>query len=209
MKPKNIIAVFKVLTTIGYYFLLCWTVAFSFFSLLNITANKPLNNSPFNSYNYKVMSFSGNNGKNLSEGVFSEDKQLRYQLIQNEYNVQLTSSTPFGYYAMFITFIHLLMGIFTLWTFRKILQEIQLDAPFTGKIVRRLKNVAAVFIIADFIKVLNYIIFNQYMHLQVPALEFKLESEIGNGFIIGAITWVIAVIYQRGVELQTYNDLTV
>ncbi|SFW77727.1 DUF2975 domain-containing protein [Chitinophaga sancti] len=209
MKPKNIIAIFKVLTTIGFYFLLCWTIVFSFFSIVNITANNPLNHSAFTSNNYKVMAFGVNKAKSLSEVVFSADKQLRYQLVENEYNVQITPSTPFGYYTMFMTLIHFLMGIFTLWTFRKILKELQLDAPFNGKIVRRLKNVAAVFVIADIVNVINNIIFNQYLHQQVPALAFKLESEVGSGFVIGAITWVVAVIYQRGVELQTYNDLTV
>ncbi|WP_343674028.1 DUF2975 domain-containing protein [Chitinophaga sp.] len=207
MKPTHIIAALKVLTTIGFYFLLIITAVFLFFSLMNAIGNKSFNTPTIKSYSYKVMSFSESKG--TTEVKYSDSKQLRYQLLQNEYYVQIDPSTPFGYYTMFITLIHLLLGIFTLWTFRKILKEIQLQAPFTGKIVRLLKYVAAVFVTADFIKVINYIIFNQYLQQQIPTLGFKLESEIGSGFIIGAITWIIVVIYQRGVELQTENNLTV
>lgn len=207
MKPTYIIAVFKVLTTIGFYFLLFITAVFLFLSLMNATGTKSFNTTIFKNNNYKVMSFSKSKGE--TEVQYSDDKQLRYQLLQNEYYVQINPSTPFGYYTMFITFIHLLLGIFTLWTFRKILKEIQLNAPFAGKIVPLLKYVAAVFITADLIKVINYIIFNQYLHQQMPALGFKLESEIGSGFIIGSITWILVVIFQRGVELQTENNLTV
>lgn len=207
MKPTHIITVFKVLTTIGFYFLLFITAAFFVFSLINIASNQSFNTPTLKNNNFKVISFSDSKGP--TEVKYSDNKQLRYQLLQNEYYVQINPSSPFGYYTMLLTFVYLLLGIFTLRTFRKILKEIQLEAPFTGKIVRLLKYVAAVFIIADFIKVINYIIFNQYLHQQMPTLGFKLQSEIGSGFIIGAITWIIVAIYQRGVELQTENNLTV
>jgi magnesium-transporting ATPase (P-type) len=207
MKPTHIIAVFKVLTTIGFYFLVITTVVFMFFSLINAAGNKSINTSPLKNNNYKVISFSDNKGTTAIK--YSDNKQLSYQLLQNEYYVQINPSSPFGYYTMLLNFVYLLLGIFTLQTFRKILKEIQLEAPFTGKIVRLLKSVAAVFILADFIKVINYIIFNQYLHQQMPTLGFKLQSEIGSGFIIGAITWIVVAIYQRGVELQTENNLTV
>lgn len=207
MKPTHIIAIFKVLTTIGFYFLIAITSLFLLFAVMNATGNNTLSSATFKNSKYKVMSFSDNN--NTTEVKYSDDKQLRYQPLQNEYYVQVNPTTPFGYYTMLITFIHLLLGIFTLWTFRKILKEIQLESPFTGKVVRLLKYVAAVFVAADFVKIINYIIFNQYLHQQIPTQGFKLQSEIGNGFIIGAITYVIAVIYQRGVELQAENNLTV
>ena len=207
MKPTYIITAFKVLTTIGFYFLIIITAAFFIFSLINVTSNQSFITQTFNNNNYKVISFSESKGS--AEVKYSDNKQLRYQRLQNEYHVQINPSTPFGYYTILLTLIYMLLGIFTLHTFRKILKEIQLKAPFTGKIVRLLKYVAAVFIIADLIKVVNYIIFNQYLHQQVPTLGLKLESEIGSGFIIGAITWIIVAIYQRGVELQTENNLTV
>lgn len=207
MKHTHLIAVFKVLTTIGFYFLIMITAVFLLFFLMNATGNNAVSSSTFKYNKYKVMSFTGNSSP--SDVKYSGNKQLRYQPLQNEYYVQINPSSLFGYYTALVTFIHLLLGIFTLWTFRKILKEIQLDAPFTGKVVRLLKYVAAVFIIADLIKILNYLIFNQYLHQQMPMQGFKLESEIGNGFIIGAITYIITVIYQRGVELQTENNLTV
>lgn len=207
MKPKHIIAALKVLSTIGFYFLVFITAIFLLLSMMNASGNKSWSKPAFIKSNYKVISFGANN--NTADIKYSDNKQLGFQLLQNEYYVQVSPSTPFWYYTMLVTLIHLLLGIFTLWTFRKILKEIQLEAPFTGKIVRLLKNVATVFVVADFIKIINYNIFNQYLHLQIPALNFKLESEIGNGFIIGAITWIIAVIYQRGVELQAENNLTV
>jgi hypothetical protein len=110
---------------------------------------------------------------------------------------------------VFYKLIQLLFATAILWIFKKIFKELKPDNPFKLNFVKYLKILAALFITSDLIRIPHYVIFNGFIHRSLPAPRFELLIEIGNGIIIGLIVWVVAVIYQRGVALQTENELMV
>ena len=209
MKPRFIIAVFKVVATIGF----CFLALFAILLLISFVCNFNGKSNVFNdlgmpgTLKYKVMSFAYPGREPKFD--YTANQAVKYSSVVNEYNLEVSGGTAFGYYAILIRLIHLCLGMTILWLFRKIFKEIQLERPFKDRVVRLLNGLAMLFIAADIVNMLDYVIFNQFIRQLAPATGFKLLTDIGSGLIIGLIIWVIAVIYQRGVELQTQSDLTI
>jgi hypothetical protein len=90
-----------------------------------------------------------------------------------------------------------------------IFKAIKLERPFTPRIIVLLRRLSLLFIAIDVLNLIHFFIFSRFMHHLLPANEFSLNIEIGRYGITGVIISVIGVIYQRGVELQNENDLTV
>ena len=101
------------------------------------------------------------------------------------------------------------MGIAVLWNFNKIFSETNLDDPFKYSIPKRLKILAALFIGADLLKLADYFLFNSFIKQSIAMAHLKLITDTGSGIITGLIIWIIAIVYQKGVDLQEENALTV
>ena len=208
MKSKWVISTLKLLFSIGFYLMAVVTICFLVGSVINmIEKDKPAPVNITGGLTYEVLAF--DKSKTLPHITYSPDSSFQYQPSPGKFQLEATRGTALGYYTVFYKFIQLLFATVILWIFRRIFKEIKPDNPFKLNLVKYLKTLAALFITSDLIRIPHYIIFNRFVHRSLPAPRFELLIEIGNGIIIGLIVWVVAIIYQRGVVLQTENDLTV
>jgi hypothetical protein len=159
------------------------------------------------SYTYKVKAFGINNAAETS--TYSRDSIVKYQRVADEYSVQVNPISSIGYFSLVMKLVFMGLGLGVLWNFKKVFTETNLKSPFKGQIIKRLKILAALFIISDLVNLLDYFVFNSFLHQSIASPQFQLLTDVGNGFIIGMIILVIAVVYERGKELEEENALTI
>jgi hypothetical protein len=159
------------------------------------------------SYTYKVKAFGINNAAETS--TYSKDSIVQYRRVADEYSVQVNPISSIGYFSLVMKLVFMGLGLGVLWNFKKVFTETNLKSPFKGQIIKRLKILAALFIISDLVNLLNYFVFNSFLHQSIASPQFQLLTDVGNGFIIGMIILVIAVVYERGKELEEENALTI
>ena len=175
-------------------------------SIMNISGNGTSNNITDKAFSYEVVSFGP---KTEIPATITSDSIVRYQPIQNHFKLDVQPNSVFGFYAFISNLLFLLLGIGILWNFKKIFKETNLDLPFRISIAKRLKILAALFIITDLLKIINYIAFNSLLNQSVTSPKFQLLTTIGDGIITGLIIFVISIIYQRGTSFQEETSLTV
>ena len=211
MKPKFIVSVLFYLTGISFVVLTCGTVCFMVLTIIiNIHDKSKSDFEPIQGMEV------GNNISIYGIGSkvdysYANDSTIRYYPKIGEYRIQVKSNTPLSYY--FFLFRLILLAVVTTgsWFFLKILNEIKLGNPFNYRSIKYLKIIALAFITRDILEFINNLIFNQFIHASGIQSRFELPTTltIGHGIIIGMSIWILAIIFQRGVELQTENDLTV
>jgi hypothetical protein len=168
----------------------------------------------FNVTGYRTIQNNSFEVKAIGQGIdsrfmYSKDSLVQYKPLKDHYTLKVKPDSFAGYYAMGIKLITMLLGIGILWNFMKIFKETRLDNPFRHTVTKRMKILAILFIIIDVLKLADYFFFKHIINQSLPSPRFQLITETGNGFITGLIIWIIAVIYQRGIELQEENTLTV
>ena len=207
MPSRFILSFLRVCTSILFYLLIFFTLIFVVTSILNISGNNQAKKLTRKTFSYEVL---GNDSKKQeAPAIISSDSLVSIRPIENHYTVQVEPNSAIGYYAFLSKLIFLALGIGVLWNFRKIFKEINLDHPFKPGITRRLKILAALFIISDVLKFIDYLLFNSFLRQSISSPRFQLLTDVGNGIITGLIIFVIAVIFQRGLALQEETALTV
>ncbi len=209
MTNKFILAFLKISITILYYFLMVVTLVFLVTSVLNLTGDhtKPIYGFNNKSYNYEVSGPDAGHAEPTF--TYSADSLVRYHGVRARYTLQVEAHSAFGFYAFITRFLYLCLGICILWNFKKIFGDTKLDHPFKHPIVRRLKILALLFIVSDFLKLIDYFLFNSFLRHSVTTPQLGLMTDVGDGIITGLIILIIAVVYQRGLALQEENALTV
>lgn len=207
MPSRFILSFLRVCTSILFYLLIFFTLIFVVTSILNISGNNQAKKLTRKTFSYEVL---GTDSKNQEAPiVISSDSLVSIRPIQNHYTVQVEPNSVIGYYAFLSKLIFFALGIAVLWNFKKIFKETNLDHPFRPGITRRLKILAALFIISDVLKFIDYLLFNSFLKQSIASPRFQLLTDVGNGIITGLIIFVIAVIFQRGIALQEETSLTV
>lgn len=210
MKTKFIVSVLYNLNWIGLVILTLVTVLFLVTSIINMH-NK--SKSGFDSDGIDV-SFPISVYNRITKEVdysFATDNTFRYMPV-NEYTVDVKPNTPLAYYFFIFKIIFISLAISGSWLIQKILKEIKKGNPFNFQSVKYLKIIAIIFISSDILKFINNLIFNQFIRQSESQHGFQfppITLSISNGILLGMVIWILAVIFQRGVELQTENDLTV
>ena len=207
MPSRFILSFLKICTSILFYLLVFFTLIFVVTSILNIAGNYQAKNLTRKTFSYEVLAIDKKNTEIPS--TVSADNLVSYRPIQNHYTLQVEPNSPIGYYAFLSKLIFLVLGIGVLWNFKKIFKETNLDHPFKVSIITRLNILAALFIISDILKFIDYLLFNGFLHQSVASPRFQLLTDVGNGIITGLIIFIISVIYQRGIALQEETALTV
>jgi hypothetical protein len=141
--------------------------------------------------------------------LYSGDKKIQYQNVTNLFTVEADVHSALGYYYMLSTLMFLGLGLLLLWNFKKLFEGINMQHPFKSNLVKRLKYLGLIFIISDALEFIHYFILNAFIQQSLENPKLQLLTEIGDHIIIGLIILVIAVIYQRGVEMEEENTLTV
>ena len=207
MKSTFILSFLRVAVTVLFYILLFFTLFFLGASIVSLAGNHNGMELTRKSYTYKVKAFGINNAAETS--TYSRDSIVQFQRVADEYSVQVNPISSIGYFSLVMKLVFMGLGLGVLWNFKKIFTETNLKSPFKGQIIKRLKILAALFIISDLVNLLNYFVFNSFLHQSIASPQFQLLTDVGNGFIIGMIILVIAVVYERGKELEEENALTI
>jgi len=187
--------------------LILFTLFFVVISVLNISGNNQAKKLTRKNFSYEVLVIDPKNQE--APAVISSDSLVSIRPIQNHYTVQVEPNSSIGYYAFLSKLIFLTLGIGVLWIFKKIFKETNLAHPFKPGITRRLKILAALFIISDVLKFMDYLLFNSFLRQSLASPRFQLLTDVGDGIVTGLIIFVIAVIFQRGIALQEETALTV
>jgi hypothetical protein len=207
MKSKYILSFLRVAVTILFYLLLFFSVFFLAASIVSLAGNNKGMEMTKKSYTYKVKAFGlGNASDSLT---YSKDSIVKYQRVADEFSLQVDPRSPMGYYSLLMKLIYMGLGLGILWNFKKVFKETNFNQPFKSSIIRKLKILAALFIISDISRLVDYFLFNSYLHHSIASPKFQLLTDVGNGFITGMVILIIAVIYERGKELEEENALTV
>ena len=207
MRSTYILSFLRISVSVLFYILLVFSVLFLVASIASIAGNNKAGDLTKKSYSYRVKAFGL---QNTSEPfTYSQDSIVKYQKVADEYSVVLEPSSTIGYYAMIMKLVYMALGLVILWNFKKIFKETSFRQPFKYTIIKRLRTLAALFILSDVIRLLDYFLFNSYLHHSIASPKFQLLTDVGNGFITGLVILVIAVIYERGKELEEENALTV
>jgi len=210
MKPKFIVSVLFFLNACCFG---VFIVATGIFVPLSITAMLDKSKSGFDNQGMDVGYYISayNSGIKKVDFSYASDSTIRYSPVIDKYTVQVKPNTPLAYYYFLFKLILLTICITSSWFSLKILTEIKQGNPFNFRSIKYLKIIAILFISLDIIISINNLIFNQFIHQSELHSRFQLPTtlSIGNGIILGLVIWVIAIIFQRGMELQNENDLTV
>ncbi|SFO47719.1 Protein of unknown function [Chitinophaga sp. YR627] len=207
MKPKSIIRILNILITSTYYLTLLIAILLtSLWIFFFVTGNSAANGIP-GGLTHEVVSFAKTNQPAVQH--FTADSTIAYTAVQNKYMLTVKPFSSLGSYSHFYSAIKFVIWLLILRTFMNIFNALDPERPFTPRIVVLLKQLSILFIAADVLKILHYAIFSRFMHNLASSLQFSLNIEVGSGIITGLIIWIIAVVYQRGLEMQTESELTV
>lgn len=208
MKPKLVYSFLKVMVSVVFYLLIAIAGVFLFVSLLTFSGKQDLKRYQHHDpvYTYEVQSFGP--GPASASYTYSPDSLMRYHG-NSRFTLEVESRSAAGYYSLIGVLIFLGIGICILWNFRQIFREASLEHPFRRSVSRRLRMLAALFIVSDLFNLLNYFLLNSFIKQSIASPHLKLITKVGDGFIIGLVVWIIAVVYQRGIDLQEENALTV
>ncbi|PUZ22737.1 hypothetical protein DCC81_20105 [Chitinophaga parva] len=102
--------------------------------------------------------------------------------------------------------------IYGLWLLRQVFRKVSEDEPFPGQVGRRIRNIALVFIGVDVLKIVYYALFQHFCNGMFPAgrgIRVSLEIEVGSGIIMGLLLLCLAVLFRRGEEIYSEQQLTV
>jgi len=211
MKPKFIVSVLYYFFTAGFLFLCFFGTVFLVLSIVNL---QDKSKSGFESHNLDLANDISiyNQGNTNVKYSYSGDSTIRYIPEIKEYTVVVKPNTPLAYYHFIFKLIVLCFAISLTWFSLKFFHEIKLDKPFNIRFIKYLKIIALLLISMDILKFVNNMIFNQFIHRSDinPHFQFPpINVGISNGILLGMVIWIIAIIFQRGLELQTENELTV
>jgi len=211
MKPKFIVSFLYYFFSAGFIFSILLGIVFLVFSIIDL---QDKSKSGFESLNLDPASNISiyDQGITKVDYIYSGDSTIRYKPVIKECLVEVKTNTPLVYCHILFKLIYIWFAITVLWFSRKFLKEIKLEKPFDFRVIKYLKIMALLFISLDILKFINNLIFNQFIHRSDlnPHFQFPpINIGISNGILLGMVIWIIAIIFQRGVELQTENDLTV
>ena len=207
MSSKTILSFLRISVTVLFYLLSFFTVVFLVTSLLNIAGYDIQNVGSKPGFSYEVVGFHTKTSEPVAR--YSADSLIRYQQIKDQYSLHVKPDSAIGYYTLVSRLISMGFGMAILWMFMKIFKETKFETPFIQTVSRRLRILAALFIISDVMGIVNYFVFNSILRHSISTPDFALKTDLGSDLITGLVIWVIAEIYQRGLALQEENALTV
>lgn len=207
MKPPFVFRFLKASINMLYYFMIGVCILFVVAVMIKtVMPDKSFRKLGFTTDKFNVVSFGHHQESSL---IYSTDSTIRYQKPENKFVVQIKMNSGTGLYVLAVQFFSLILAVIILGVFRKIFKEMDLGNPFNYTLIKRLRRLALFFIIIDILKFINYFIFNFLLYTHLPDQHFALSVNIGTAIVIGAIIWLISIIFQRGLELQQEQDLTI
>lgn len=205
MKTKTILSILRVGSVILFWFLIAVSGLYAAQFIGDIYGG---GYSSITNHDGRFIDFTAKN-VGIEKLIYAKDHMARYQHIPNVYTIAFKSNSFMGYFNFFTTLFFILLGAATLWMFRKIFIAIKAAEPFHKNVIIHLKVLAAIFIGSDVLGFIYYFILRSYLRHTFATHRFDLIADFGSNIITGLIILVIAFVYQRAVEIQDENALTV
>ena len=193
-----------------YYIFAIWLFGAVVNEAYNLFTNDPSDYKEIKHRNFTETLNDSNKYKESSAYNFSIDKIIKYQKAENSYFVKVKTNSKIGIYYTFYWLTTLFFITWILWILKNIFNDIDLSSPFKSSMVKKLKILAVAFILYDLKEIINHFTLNYLLeqsHINLKLLE--LDGFGGGDIFAGLIVFIIAIIYQRGVEIYEENTLTV
>lgn len=207
MKPRFLFSLTRVVISVLFYFFMLVGIYLLASEIINLASGQKIQ-AGSHLYDSEVISFGSLHHPDQAP-VFSRDGRTAYVPVGNHYGVSAAPASPLGYFIFGFKLLFIVLITFVFWNLKRIFREVSLAELFRSSVVKRLKIVALVFFAYDLLKGLHYLVFSHFMDIAFPEAHMRLVTEIGRGFFVALILWVIALIYERGVSYQEENALTI
>lgn len=210
MSTKLILYFLKYGTSFIYYLFAIWLFGSTVNEVYNLIKNDSSDFTKIEHTNFTETFNGAGNYKQDSIYNFSVDKIIKYQRSENSYLIKVKTNSKIGIYNSCYWIIRLCFITGILWILKNIFNDINLSNPFKYSMVKKLKLLAIGFILYDIIEIANHFALNYLIEQSLVDLKLLEQSGFGGGDIVkGLIIFIIAIIYQRGVEIYEENTLTV
>lgn len=197
-------------TVTGVYYLAvllgCIAIGVSTFNLINgASALTPPENK--GTISFEVMDFGGKDS--AAPYRYSENNKAALQPIPHKYRLLVPQHTALGYVHYLISLLQLGASLCIIWFLKKILGNISLKEPFTAQSARYIQMIGLALIFIDLVKIVQYILFSSMAKDYFEGSRLELVTNIGGNIWLGLIIIALAVVYRRGVEIYSENQLTI
>lgn len=155
---------------------------------------------------FEVMNFAKDS---IPDYYYAPGRQAALQAVPHKYLLHVPYHSALGYFHAFTALAYAASGFLIIWFLRRIFRSISLKAPFTLTAARLIRNIAIVLIATDFVKGLEYVMFNYFAHQYFQGGKIQLLISVGNGIWLGLIILALSIVYRRGVEIYSENQLTI
>ncbi|MVT43536.1 DUF2975 domain-containing protein [Chitinophaga oryziterrae] len=156
---------------------------------------------------FDVMSFGHLNPSTQFPYRYSEGKLAALRQPPDHYQLLVGHRSPIGYYDYFLSILLTGAVLYGMWELRSIFRSISIKEPFAASNARRIRNIGLLLIGVDIVKIINYIIFDFMANKYFSGAELLIQ--IGNGIWVGSLLLALSVVYRRGVEIYSDNQLTI
>lgn len=198
----------KTVTGVFYLAILfgCLATGVSTFNLINGTSSlTPPENK--GSISFEVMDFG--NKDSIPPYSYSPDNKAALQHIPHKYRLLVPQRTALGYIHYLIALIQLGASLYIIWSLKKILDNISLKEPFTARSATYIQMIGLALIFLDLVKIVEYILFNSMAKNYFANNRLELVTTVGGNIWLGLIIIALSVVYRRGVEIHSENQLTI
>jgi len=155
---------------------------------------------------FEVMNFAKDS---ISSYRYAPGRLAALQAVPHKYLLHVPYHSALGYFHAFTAVAYAASGFLIIWLLHRIFRSITLEAPFTVTAARRIRNISVVLIATGLLKGIEYIIFNVLAKEYFKDADIKLLTNTGGGIWLGLIILALSIVYRRGVEIYSENQLTI
>lgn len=114
----------------------------------------------------------------------------------------------FGVYGFILTIS--ILKAFLFYTVIRLLHKIDLSKPFSSFVAKKISQISYFTVSIGLISYIGMQLVNNLIHYGFETADLNKFWEDSQAFLImGAVIYIIAAIFKKGVELQTENELTI
>jgi len=204
---KTFLVAQKLVDIIYYLFILLVGIVICVSTLQYFQGGKDLSDiAKHPALSFEVMSFAKDSIPPLR---YTPDGQAALQAVPHKYLLHVPYHSTLGYFHAFTALVYTASGFLIIWQLRRIFRSITLEAPFTLTAARLIRNIAVVLIVTDMVKGLEYLMFNYFASRYFQLEKIQLIISVGGSIWLGLIILALSIVYRRGVEIYSENQLTI
>lgn len=159
------------------------------------------------SLSFEVMNFSKTVAAPAYE--YANNNKAALQVTPHKYLLHVPYQSALGYVYYLVMLLQFGAALYIIWALKKIFDSTSLKEPFVAKSAVFIRNIGLMLIATDLLKIIYYIIFGKLANGYFENSNIQLLTDIGNNIWLGLIILALSVVYRRGVEIYSENQLTI